>query len=445
MLRGLAFGLVFATLPALSLRAWNGLEHEKIGTTAFGRACTEARSLYSTSTEAEVANRLGLACRAVGESSPPGSAVFTYSDRAGFWSKMAADHVTSPEQLTESRLGSRVGNRKQMARIAIDNVEHFHPDSFNSWRDFHKKALQKATSASSGSGITLSELFEGALAAESFAQHYLQDSFAAGHMGFNRAASSNAATLSYHRRMSRKGRCVANKDGEAWFTHGDGYLNASDRSGEHVIEASAASYFDFLEAFIGGRPNSSGYQKVEAKFPATFNSDVRTAMDCEYAPGWPTLETVYPPAPGVSAFETFIVSDRSFDPPTGYGIMLGLNVDLRSPIKTGFSESPTRLFGYVGSTLRETGLRDFWVDGGLGIQVGTSARGFLTHELGAGVTVVYSPGDENYPFYYDASGRLFYGVRVEAGPIYIRLQTGAAYSYGHVGSHFSAGLGVVIR
>lgn len=453
-----AAGLFFAMLPALSVWAWSGPEHVNIGSNAYNRACGIARSLYSNSTDADVASRLHVACKAVGDSAPvpSRSPMFSYSDLAGDWSMLAGDHIMSPDQLTASRLGGQVGGYRRMARSAIDNVEHFHPDSFRAWRDNHGMALELAARASTASGISLDKRFEGALAAEAFAQHYLQDSFAAGHMGFNRLTSSNAATLNYHRRMSRKGRCVANEEGEAWFTFGDGYLDERDEAAEHVINAAALSFIDFLEAFIIGRVNSSGHQKVAAKFPATFSDSMKSAADCRYAVGWPTLKAVKMPAPGVSAFEIFIASDQSLYAPAGYAVMLGLNFDVRLPIKVGFNVNPTRVFAYVGTTLRDTGPNDVWVDGGLGWQVGTSVRGFLTHELGGALTVVYSPGDngdaangceceEYYSSYTDYSGRLFYGVRMEAGPVYIRLQAGAAYSYGNVGPHLSAGFGFVIR
>ena len=191
MLQIRAVGLIFAMLPALSLWAWNGPEHVHIGSNAYNRACHIARSLYSNSSDADVASRLRVACKTVGDSAPAPSRspAFSYADLAGDWSMLAADHVMSPAQLTASRLGGRVGGYRRMARIAIDNVEHFHPDSFGAWRDNHGMALELAAKASAASGIPLDKSFEGALAAEAFAQHYLQDSFAAGHMGFNRLTS----------------------------------------------------------------------------------------------------------------------------------------------------------------------------------------------------------------------------------------------------------------
>lgn len=76
------------------------------------------------------------------------------------------------------------------------------------------KALDEAKKASEQGGIKSLEYFENALYIQSFADHYLHDSFSAGHMGFNRAASSNATSMAFHDNWNKIGRCMMNGLGQ---------------------------------------------------------------------------------------------------------------------------------------------------------------------------------------------------------------------------------------
>jgi len=345
---------------------------------------------------------------------------------------------------------------------AINNYKHFYPASVTLWRHDHTHAMESAIALSNTSSIELAEQFEQALAIEAFAQHYLQDSFASGHMGFNRLASSNATALAYHDRMSREGRCVANEMGEAWFTFGDDHLNDSSVAAEHVVAASAESFSDFLDSFVSGSRSPNRWQEVWSKFPATFSNNPLPSQ-CTYASDWPSLRSVGQPAPGVSSIEVFSVNDYSiyrpgFTPgapaPAARAWMIGLSHDTRVPIIIGYRELHTRVFASIGYTVRQTGPHELYVDWGWAAQVGESARGLFTHEVGIGESFVYSPrrifrGNSSAPpgywySFHSSSLRLFYGLRIEAGPIYIRAQAGEAYSYGRRGSHISIGLGAVV-
>jgi hypothetical protein len=124
--------------------------------------------------------------------------------------------------------------------------------------------------------------------------------------------------------------------------------------------------------------------------------------------------------------------------------MIGVSLDLGAPITIGYRAIHTRFFYSVGGTVEQLGPREFWLDWGLAAEIGASARGTLTHEVGAAQSFVYSPHNAHWYSYRDSSLRVFYGMRIEAGPVYVRLQTGAAYN-GRVGPHISAGVGWVRR
>src|SRR5688572_26541312 len=106
------------------VKAWNGEEHVAVGYNGYGRACLNARAAYSNLPEPASA-RLRLACGIVGERVPQDTTspvvAFTYAPLAGDWSRLAADHTETPDQLTSARLGDLVVGYGHMASIAINN------------------------------------------------------------------------------------------------------------------------------------------------------------------------------------------------------------------------------------------------------------------------------------------------------------------------------------
>ena len=88
-----------------------------------------------------------------------------------------------------------------------------------------------------------------------FADHVLQDSFAAGHMGFNRRASSASAAKRFHDVWNVRGRVVFDRNGASWTTYGDGKLDDAENAAgrRHVIDAATLSVKDVLLTFVLGR------------------------------------------------------------------------------------------------------------------------------------------------------------------------------------------------
>ena len=438
--------------------AWDGKEHKDIGTAGYEQACRQAIGVFGESGDAGMVSRLHLACSGVGRPSNATTPTsYSYAALAGDWSRLAADHTESPEQLTSPRLGSLVVGYRRMTTLVINNFRHFHPVSVTSWRHDHAAALMLASEASHDRGVELAERFERALAIESFAQHYLQDSFASGQMGFNRLASSNATALAFHDRMSLQGRCVANDRGEAWYTYGDGqmwgvhigrkiFYQLAAAGRQHVMEAAASSFYDFISTFIAGTVDDTRWRDTWTKLPATFNQKIRSAGDCIYDTGWESLREIGAPAPGASSLELFTVTDSSIYRyhAAARALMVGTSRDTGVPIPVGYRQIHTRFFGSIGGTIRQTGPRELYVDWGAAAEVASSVAGTFTHEVGVGESFIYSPHNADYYSYHSGSIRIFYGLRVEAGPVYVRVQTGIARSYGINGAHVSTGIGWVV-
>ena len=132
---------------------------------------------------------------------------------------IAGDHVGSPEALM-SIAGQRAATSlTDYAFLALVNTAHFHPDAPRNWRTYHDRALVAA--ASKHDGGTMAANFEKAFYTSAFADHFLQDAFAAGHAGFSRASSSAGASKAFHDIWNNAGRLVKAPTGRCWLQYGD--------------------------------------------------------------------------------------------------------------------------------------------------------------------------------------------------------------------------------
>jgi hypothetical protein len=364
----------------------------------------------------------------------------------GEWSALAADHTETPEQLTSIRLSDMVVDYGLFTRIVTTNYRHFQPSSMISWRADHAKALELAVAAAKLAGIAATEQFESALATESFAQHYLQDSFAAGHMAFNRVASSNAAALTYHDQMSKQGRCVANERDEQWYTYGDNYLDRSPTGKDHVIAAAYISFYDVIEAFVTGEQHSENARLVWTKAPAFVDESITTPQMCGKTPNyyWKPLRSINRPAESVLTFEMASVVDSSIYRPAPRAITIGLSQDFIYTIPIGYRQIENRIFINVGTTVSQIGARSYIGQYGYVWHFATSLHGTLTHEVGFGQVYFNKPRDDQYSAYHNWSSHLLYAMNVEMGRVYLRFIIGPAWDpYGNSGVHASVGVGYV--
>jgi hypothetical protein len=433
--------LLFVT----NLWAWNGNEHITIGSEAYYLACKSVLKNHEAAT-GEIANRKELACRAIALPVSDGAfglrEGYAYDALAGEWSALAADHTRSADELTQVALGDVVADYRLFTMMAVSNYRHFHPASVTSWRAEHLKSLQAAAAAARSAGIERIEGFEKALAIQAFAQHYLQDSFSAGHMGFNRVASSNAAALAYHNAASRTGRCVENLNGVAWFTYGDDHLNDSDEGKQHVITAAELSMLDFLETFVTGDASETRWQNVWLELPSHIKDDLPTAgAKCSGPSTFRSLRSVSQPAEAAVTMDIMLASDASLYRPAMQGLLVGASRDFIYTIPLGYRVIQNRIYGLVGATTKQLGPRAILADFGYLWHVGTTNRGVLTHEVGFGEHLYWATRGG----YRSASLRGLYAINIEAGRIYLRFQAGAAYSVGRWGPHLSTGIGWVHR
>ena len=167
---------------------------------------------------------------------------------------IAGDFLGHPSEFLSHAGAWRFHSNKSYYLLALENSAHFNPTSTRSWAEYHQQAIAYALVGAAGQGLTTVEQFQLALFESAFADHYLQDSFAAGHMGFNRAASSAAAAKSFHDAWNARGRVATDRAGDRWVTFGDSRLDdpANAEGRRHVLEAATLSIRGVLTAFVLG-------------------------------------------------------------------------------------------------------------------------------------------------------------------------------------------------
>jgi hypothetical protein len=237
----MALSLIGAAAPA---RAWGTREHQEIGTTAYLAACASVERAINQQASADVHERFDIAC------GPRGQLARLYGDATA----IAGDFVGHPSEVLSPKGAWRFSSRRYYYLLALENSEHFNPLSTESWREMHEAAIAEAIRGADAQGLPRVDAWEQAVRENAYADHLLQDSFAAGHMGFNRRGSSAAAAKSFHDYWNAHGRVVHDRAGNVWTAYGDGKLddpvNADGR--RYVFDAATGSVRDLVLTFVLG-------------------------------------------------------------------------------------------------------------------------------------------------------------------------------------------------
>ncbi|HVX96790.1 MAG TPA: hypothetical protein VHK47_17880 [Polyangia bacterium] len=246
--------------------AWGTVEHQLLGSTSYLGACRAIEGELGTAqgNDPDRRERFEMACggRLAG-------LAMIYGDATA----VAGDYVGHPSELFSAAGAWRFQSRKHYYLLALENSEHFNPTSTETWREYHQDAVTRALAAARAEGLHRMDLVSEALRESAFADHLLQDSFAAGHMGFNRRASGAAAAKSFHDYWNAHGRAVTDGNGAEWFTYGDGRLNEPQNveGKRHVLEAATLSVHDVLATFVFARVSPGEGLKAARALP--FSTD----------------------------------------------------------------------------------------------------------------------------------------------------------------------------
>jgi hypothetical protein len=243
--RSLPLAIVIVGWPSLA-GAWASPEHQELGRAAYLRACTELGAIVAARRPSPAAaGRFEIAC---------GKDVETLAEIYGDATTLAGDFLEEPSEFLSQAGAWRFNSRKSYWLLALENSAHFNPMATRSWAEYHSAAIREGLAAAAVDGLGVVTGFELALHESAFADHFLEDAFAAGHMGFNRTASGASASKSFHDAWNARGRVVTDRKGDRWITFGDGRLDrpANAEARRHVLDAATLSLRGVLRAFVLG-------------------------------------------------------------------------------------------------------------------------------------------------------------------------------------------------
>ena len=430
---------------ASTARAWASVEHQEIGRTAYLRACADLTAKVATRVTAGAAGagiqaRFDRVCG--GNSSVLAK---LYGDATA----IAGDFLGQPSEFLSQTGFWRFHSKKSYYLLALENSAHFNPTSTRSWAEYHQEAIAYALAGAAGEGLTTVEQFQLALFESAFADHYLQDSFAAGHMGFNRAASSAAAAKSFHDAWNARGRVATDRAGDRWTTFGDGRLDdpANAEGRQHLMEAASLSIRWVLTAFVLGARAPEDEIAVWQILPFTIEAPELLAdvaeifveregkaatsktAERELVPLQLPIRPAYKDMVATASFWSVGAFNNPGDP---YLTLVG-GLELAIP----FVPAQTYL-GAGGTFQAPERKRAAVIDTGVLFPLGLSAAGLLSHQLNATASWLIGNG-------FAAIAHVEYQLNVELGDVLINLHAGLAeiFPQPHTGYYAAVGLGFV--
>lgn len=381
--RSVLMGLVAWILiwPGRPAHAWWFVEHEAIGTAGYRQACVRVKVQLEERGDApdiaRMRERFSIACSNLAVSAK----IYGQSNA------LAGDRLDNPEDFLAYGGDWKVGSRRHYYLLQLVDVHHFHPASLRAWMEHHKLALTAAEQASHSRGLDAVDGFRQAFYQNAFADHFLQDAYAAGHMGFNRSASSIAATSVFHTIWNARGRYVRNRRGETWLTYGDNELNtpANQEGRKRVIEACAASAYGLVSTFVFGTRDFQHEMDIWAMVPYLITAPSMPALlsDDDEQEDQPhlnlqPLEAIYAPVEVDELVDVrFAVVGRYGEHSPIVATLLGFDVAL--PLL----RTRARVSAGVSSTTDEISVRAV---GQLAVQrqIGLSLDGLISHHLATG-------------------------------------------------------------
>lgn len=405
--------VVLVLLAPAPASAWIGREHRALGAESYTAACKRLEEKKDR--DAATASRFQLACGNLT------TQAFIY----GQGTRVSGDFLASPADFVTALGVSNITKNRHFWKLALENWAHFHPLATREWRDFHKVATEEALAASKLEGVAQIEAFEQAFYDSAFGDHFLQDSFAAGHMGFNRAGSSAAASKGYHDEWGERGRWISNRRGAVWKTYGDGRLDIPEnREGRaHVLAASTESVYGTLATFVLGVYDPAPDFAVWNEVPyAIEDPEILPGLEALFG-GTETLEhpellpllAVKRPAfkDGVlGVWSAFALRFEDADSPSG-ALLVGGEIQI--------PRINIRVEGGVGFGFAKTFERpSLALDLGAVQRLGTSWNGLVSHELDLGALMFI--GSQT-----DTVLRASYRLNIEAGDWLLRFDVGPGY------------------
>jgi hypothetical protein len=365
-------------------RAWATREHQELGTASYLAACAsvELAITQGGGASGDVRERFEIAC------GPRDQLARLYGDATA----IAGDFVGHPSEVLSSHGAWRFSSRRFYYLLALENSEHFNPLSTESWREFHEAALAEAIRGAASDGLPRIDAWEQAVRENAYADHLLQDSFAAGHMGFNRRGSSAAAAKSFHDYWNARGRVVYDRAGQVWTAYGDGKLDdpANAEGRRHVRDAATSSVHDLVLTFVlGSRHPELGLETWRA-LPFTIEAPA-LLVDAEGLIEGHTTDRDYDQIPLAAAVlparkNTVGHAGIWFAAPFSGDLTVAATANLQLAVPV----LPAQASFGAGATIDQpNGGHSAVAEFGLLAPLGLSADGLISHEVEAAVSLLF--------------------------------------------------------
>jgi hypothetical protein len=426
--------LLALLLSSRRARAWGTHEHEEMGTEGYRQACAMLEREGTTRPSLPGREmRMRIACAQIDVSA------HVY----GQATSLGGDNFAEPGAFFTAAGFGKVWSRVHHALLARVNTSHFHPFASRDWREHHTLALEHAREAASLDGMEMVAGFERAFFESAYADHFLQDGFAAGHMGFNRPASSGAAAYEFHNLWNARGRLVHNRNGDTWVTLGDNLLDdpRNEAGKKHVIYTETHSIFGVLATFVDGYRRPAEEIEVIFTWPYTIEAPsdpelLEKGFGHEEPPSLKLepLAAVFLPARKDAILDGgfFVSGSLKHGDPTLSGFVASFSLAI--PLLP--SESYLSA-GVSGPTGQQTG--HAVLGAGLRIPLFLTLDGILTHELDIGLDWAVTTLD------FLATVHGAYRLNLELGLAILKLSFGPSVVFpsGDVGYFGGAGLGWV--
>jgi hypothetical protein len=294
---------------------------------AYWQACRDLRDRYASEDEQ---GRVSFFC---GPKEGGDGYLETMAETYGYACAYSGDHSSSPEEVQDNF--RMLASLSRYAELASQNVDHFHPKVTVAYSRYQDAAFDHALKASvAASNGRLYEVFLGTFYNNAFADHFLQDSFCACHMGFNRANAGAAAMKIAHDSIKGRPRSVMLRSGEIIAVCGDGDFSALFGNHAHatyppkeqcsgrnrdecllaarIVELTKLSVAGVINAFATGKRENNEAGKIIFEMPQALDYSFRGGSSCcknAEADGsadnppydWHSLMTVFPtPIRGLS-------------------------------------------------------------------------------------------------------------------------------------------------
>jgi uncharacterized membrane protein YjjP (DUF1212 family) len=410
--------LLAGAMHARPAGAWASVEHQQLGQTSYLRACGEITAAATPRAvfDPGVAARLEVAC---------GRNVDVTALLYGDATAIAGDYLSHPSEFFTQQGAWTFNSKKNYLLLALENSQHFNPMATRSWAEYHQRAVADALAAAGEQGLATTEGLSLAIQESAFADHFLSDSFAAGHMGFNRTASSAGAAKAFHDSWNRRGRAVADRSGRRWFTYGDGFLDAPENQvgRQHVLDASTLSIGHVLRVYVLGEPSPAQEMMVWNAVPFIIEAPEllvgaeeiltghATSSDHQLVPVLGTIRPAWKDTVGTAA----LWGAATFDHPRDEILAVVGAVELGVPLV------PAQTYLGLGGTLHEPfgDGHSVVLDTGVLVPLGLSLDGLLSHELNVTASWIFR---SSLVIVVHAE----YQLNVELGNVLVSLNVGLA-------------------